>query len=206
MGMVNLKRMAHIAKHYRSRFTTVVGIRPTGWTHSAGRIPDFHPQFCSILKEGACGEMKHYEGQTVDTLCPIAAAPRPRASVWHYLQGWIEAMYLLDKNIATNRPIRSKPEFSSKTTSLPVAMIPASGRLVESELLHDGRGITAAVRKALRAICVECREEPRVPRQAAAEGQPHSVQRALLRALQLQGAAGICALAAARQNYPHGGQ
>ena len=36
MGMVNLKRMANVAKHYRSRFTTIVGIQPTGWTHSAG--------------------------------------------------------------------------------------------------------------------------------------------------------------------------
>ena len=38
MGMVNLKRMANVAKHYRSRFTTIVGIQPTGWTHSAGLI------------------------------------------------------------------------------------------------------------------------------------------------------------------------
>lgn len=36
MGMVNLKRMANIAKHYRARFTTIVGIQPTGWTHTAG--------------------------------------------------------------------------------------------------------------------------------------------------------------------------
>lgn len=35
MGFVNLKRMANIAKHYRSRFTTVVGIQPTGWKHSS---------------------------------------------------------------------------------------------------------------------------------------------------------------------------
>ena len=37
MGFVNLKRMANIAKHYRSRFTTIVGIQPTGWTHSSSK-------------------------------------------------------------------------------------------------------------------------------------------------------------------------
>lgn len=41
MGFVNLKRMANIAKHYRSRFTTIVGIQPTGWTHASG-------EFCSL--------------------------------------------------------------------------------------------------------------------------------------------------------------
>ena len=34
MNMLNMKRMATIARHYKSRFTTVVGIQPTGWTHA----------------------------------------------------------------------------------------------------------------------------------------------------------------------------
>jgi hypothetical protein len=29
--------MARIAKYYRSRFTTIVGFQPTGWSHSQSR-------------------------------------------------------------------------------------------------------------------------------------------------------------------------
>lgn len=29
--------MVRIAKHYRSRFTTVVGFAPTGWSHAQSR-------------------------------------------------------------------------------------------------------------------------------------------------------------------------
>ena len=32
-----LQAMARIAKHYRSRFTTVVGFQPTGWSHAQTR-------------------------------------------------------------------------------------------------------------------------------------------------------------------------
>ena len=32
-----MQAMARIAKHYRSRFTTVVGFQPTGWSHAQSR-------------------------------------------------------------------------------------------------------------------------------------------------------------------------
>ncbi len=32
-----LQAMVRIAKHYRSRFTTVVGFAPTGWSHAQSR-------------------------------------------------------------------------------------------------------------------------------------------------------------------------
>ncbi|KAK3261590.1 hypothetical protein CYMTET_29505, partial [Cymbomonas tetramitiformis] len=34
MHMVCFKRMARVLKHYRGKYDTVVGIRPTGWTQS----------------------------------------------------------------------------------------------------------------------------------------------------------------------------
>ena len=36
LGLV-AQAMARIAKHYRSRFTTIVGFQPTGWSHSQSR-------------------------------------------------------------------------------------------------------------------------------------------------------------------------
>ena len=32
-----MQAMVRIAKHYRSRFTTVVGFAPTGWSHAQSR-------------------------------------------------------------------------------------------------------------------------------------------------------------------------
>lgn len=33
---VSLKHMARLLKHYRGRFTTIVGFQPTGWSMHAG--------------------------------------------------------------------------------------------------------------------------------------------------------------------------
>ncbi|KAK9812991.1 hypothetical protein WJX72_006870 [[Myrmecia] bisecta] len=36
LWMVSLKQMARIAKHYKGRFSTIVGFQPTGWTQKSG--------------------------------------------------------------------------------------------------------------------------------------------------------------------------
>lgn len=36
---VTLKSMARLLKHYRGRYTTVVGFQPTGWTQKQGGVP-----------------------------------------------------------------------------------------------------------------------------------------------------------------------
>ena len=35
---VTLKSMARLLKHYRGRYTTVVGFQPTGWTQKQGKV------------------------------------------------------------------------------------------------------------------------------------------------------------------------
>ena len=35
---VTLKSMARLLKHYRGRYTTVVGFQPTGWTQKQGML------------------------------------------------------------------------------------------------------------------------------------------------------------------------
>ena len=36
LSMASLKAMARTQRHYRSRFTTIVGFQPTGWSHTSG--------------------------------------------------------------------------------------------------------------------------------------------------------------------------
>ena len=45
---VTLKSMARLLKHYRGRYTTVVGFQPTGWTQKQG-APPLLPPFCTPL-------------------------------------------------------------------------------------------------------------------------------------------------------------
>ena len=40
---VTLKSMARLLKHYRGRYTTVVGFQPTGWTQKQGNSPPSSP-------------------------------------------------------------------------------------------------------------------------------------------------------------------
>ncbi|KAK9844292.1 hypothetical protein WJX74_000491 [Apatococcus lobatus] len=37
LSMASLKAMARTQRHYRSRFTTIVGFQPTGWSHTSGK-------------------------------------------------------------------------------------------------------------------------------------------------------------------------
>lgn len=37
LSMTSFQAMARIAKHYRGRFTTIVGFRPTGWSLGAAQ-------------------------------------------------------------------------------------------------------------------------------------------------------------------------
>ena len=38
LSMASLKAMARTQRHYRSRFTTIVGFQPTGWSHTSGTL------------------------------------------------------------------------------------------------------------------------------------------------------------------------
>ena len=47
---VTLKSMARLLKHYRGRYTTVVGFQPTGWTQKQGGLWAVDP--CPVYDVG----------------------------------------------------------------------------------------------------------------------------------------------------------
>ena len=47
---VTLKSMARLLKHYRGRYTTVVGFQPTGWTQKQGVLWAVDP--CPVYDGG----------------------------------------------------------------------------------------------------------------------------------------------------------